>query len=125
MSIPPFNPAPAVALAAGFIGEPSFFASPREVLSAYTIGEVATAMAWAQQRADNGYWVAGFVAYEAAAAFDPALPTHAGPLDEPLLWFGVFDEPDLQQVNDASSFTSDFKIGDWSSEITEVQYQTA
>lgn len=40
----------------------------------------------------SGKYVAGFVAYEAAAAFDSALVTQA-PTDLPLVWFGVFDAP--------------------------------
>jgi para-aminobenzoate synthetase/4-amino-4-deoxychorismate lyase len=39
----------------------------------------------------GGLWAAGFVAYEAAPAFDPALRVPGPPVDGlPLLWFGLF-----------------------------------
>lgn len=41
----------------------------------------------------RGRHAAGFVAYEAAPAFDPALPVvPAGPGRLPLVWFGLYDE---------------------------------
>jgi para-aminobenzoate synthetase / 4-amino-4-deoxychorismate lyase len=39
-------------------------------------------------------WAVGFVAYEAASAFDPALRTHPLPAGVPAAWFALFDEPE-------------------------------
>ena len=68
-------------------------APPRRVIAAHRLEEVRPALREAEQAAADGAWVAGFVAYEAAPAFDAALVTrpHRGPV--PLLWFGVFDAP--------------------------------
>ncbi len=44
---------------------------------------------------DAGHWVAGFVAYEAAPAFDPALSVQGQALG-PLVWFGVYEQPPVQ-----------------------------
>src|SRR5690606_29430471 len=43
---------------------------------------------------EKGWHAAGFLSYEAASAFDPALQTHAArPTDLPYLWFGLYPEP--------------------------------
>jgi para-aminobenzoate synthetase / 4-amino-4-deoxychorismate lyase len=70
------------------------FAEPRRVLEAGAHAEVLPVLRAAAAAAAAGHWVVGYVAYEAAPAFDAALRTrpHAGPA--PLAWFGVFDAPD-------------------------------
>ncbi len=62
-----------------------------------TSDEVAAALAAAEAAAAGGSWVAGFVAYEAAPAFDRAFRVTARPDGDvhrwlPLVWFGVFTE---------------------------------
>lgn len=64
------------------------FARPRKILLARSAGEVAGVVAEAQ---NCGGYAAGFVAYEAAPAFDSAHRTHAP--SSPLAWFAVFDSP--------------------------------
>ncbi len=76
---------------------PSFrLAEPVGVLEAGRIGEVPGVLAAAASAATRGLWVAGFVAYEAAPAFDPALRVRErDPQDPfaalPLAWFGMFE----------------------------------
>lgn len=61
------------------------------VLEARTVAEVGPVMAAAEQALRDGFHIAGWVGYEAAAAFDPALVTQsAGAM--PLVCFGVFRE---------------------------------
>lgn len=68
------------------------FARPQQVLTAHTPQQVLPALRQLAAATASGAWVAGFLAYEAAAAFDPACVTAApGPL--PLLWFGLYREP--------------------------------
>lgn len=68
------------------------FRSPCRVLVAESIGEVRAVLDEVQAQAAAGRWCVGFVAYEAAPAFDPALLVHP-PLAGPLAWFGVFEAP--------------------------------
>lgn len=65
-------------------------AEPVAVLTARSLAEVPRVIAEAERRARAGEWVAGFVSYEAAPAFDPALHTRpaAGPL--PLACFAAY-----------------------------------
>lgn len=76
-----------------FPGAPGLeFARPSAVLVARALGEVRDVLAAAEAAARAGAWVAGYVAYEAAPAFDPVLETH--PLAGPAAWFALFDAPE-------------------------------
>jgi para-aminobenzoate synthetase / 4-amino-4-deoxychorismate lyase len=76
----------------GLLPGPLAFARPRAVIRADALGEVRAALAQVDAAAEAGRWAAGFVAYEAAPALDPALHARTrGPL--PLVWFGVYDAP--------------------------------
>ena len=66
------------------------FESPKSVIQATTTGEVMAAMRAVEAAVAKGLHAAGFVSYEAASAFDPALQVlPAGQL--PLVWFGLFE----------------------------------
>lgn len=67
------------------------FGTPREVLVAHALHEVRGVLDAVHAAAQQGHWCVGFVRYEAAAAFDAALLTHAA--DGPLAWFAVYDAP--------------------------------
>jgi para-aminobenzoate synthetase / 4-amino-4-deoxychorismate lyase len=66
---------------------------PLSILRAQETADVVGVLEEAEAAAAAGRWVAGYVAYEAAAAFDPALATgrHRGCVELPLAWFAVFD----------------------------------
>lgn len=54
------------------------------------VEEVRRALERAEEAARAGAWVAGFVTYEAAPAFDPSLVTRPPEPGTPLVWFGCF-----------------------------------
>lgn len=64
---------------------------PQQVLTASSLTEVRGAAAAAQAAAEAGRWAAGFVSYEAAPAFDAALPVRPPRPGLPLAWFAVFE----------------------------------
>jgi para-aminobenzoate synthetase / 4-amino-4-deoxychorismate lyase len=68
------------------------FLAPQEVLVAPTLEEVRPVLRAVQRAAEAGLWAAGYVSYEAAPAFDPALQVRAG-TQLPLAWFGLFRAP--------------------------------
>lgn len=69
------------------------FGRPLAVIRADRLSEVEGALSAVQRGVDGGLFAAGFVAYEAAPAFDAALQTHPpGPL--PLVWFGLYEAPE-------------------------------
>ncbi len=66
------------------------FDKPCAVLVAHQLAEVRPLLGTVQAAAQQGKWCVGYVAYEAAPAFDAALAVH--PADGPLAWFAVYDE---------------------------------
>ena len=77
--------------APGRFGRSFVFAGLIKVLRADTLAEVAPAFIELEAAIKAGQHAAGFVAYEAAAAFNPELPGGAAP-ETPLLWFALFRE---------------------------------
>jgi para-aminobenzoate synthetase/4-amino-4-deoxychorismate lyase len=61
------------------------------VIEAHALADVVPALRAAESAARAGRWVVGYVAYEAAPGFDPALRVLPG--SGPLAWFGVHDAP--------------------------------
>ena len=69
------------------------FDVPMRVLRANRLSEVSRVLAAAERAASLGYWVVGFVSYEAAPAFDEALcvkPTDA--FSPPLALFAIYEQ---------------------------------
>ena len=67
------------------------FSHPREIVTALTLADVPPALERVEQAVTgSGLYAAGFVSYEAAPAFDPALTVRGGG-GFPLLWFGLYD----------------------------------
>ena len=74
------------------------FQNPVEVLAATRIEDVRPCLREVELAVDQHHLhAAGWISYEAAPAFDPALQTRApGPL--PLLWFGLFEPPAAMEL---------------------------
>lgn len=67
------------------------FAGLQETVEAYAPDEVIPALERIDRATRAGLHAAGFIAYEAAPAMDPALVTHAADAATPLLLFGLFE----------------------------------
>lgn len=68
------------------------FRDPIEVCNAWSLTEVVPALDRVVRRTAEGKFAVGFVAYDAAPAFDRAFQVRAG-YEGPLVWFGIFDGP--------------------------------
>src|ERR1700752_4999831 len=94
--------------------------NPRETRIASRIEEVLPLLAFAEERARAGAYVAVMIAYEAAAAFDSALTTHeAG--EFPLAWAGVFENAAEFPEHAGGSFVSE----GWKPRIDQSEYDAA
>lgn len=81
------------------------FEEPLEILQAEAAAGVPALLDRIDRQARHGRWAVGYVAYEAAAAFDPALTTLAPAPGVPLAWFAVFEAPrPLPRLPDAAPF---------------------
>ncbi len=72
---------------------PLCFRDPVRVIEAWTLAQVRPALRAVQAAADAGLYAGGYVAYEAAPAFDSAFQVNAPSPGLPLLWFGMFTGP--------------------------------
>lgn len=68
------------------------FERPTSVLRAAALADVVPVLDAAERHARGGGWAVGFVAYEAAPAFDPAMRVAAA-ATLPLAWFALFAAP--------------------------------
>ncbi|NJN76435.1 MAG: hypothetical protein HC796_09920 [Synechococcaceae cyanobacterium RL_1_2] len=75
-----------------------------------------------QYRQDQGYWVVGYLSYEAAAAFDGALHTFTPTQDFPLLWFGMYENPEIVILGDHHT-QPNYQLLGWQPEITAQDYK--
>jgi para-aminobenzoate synthetase / 4-amino-4-deoxychorismate lyase len=94
---------------------------PTQVFAVHAIDEVMPALQQADACVANGQIAAGYIAYEAAPAFDAALTCHA-PGELPLVWIGVYDPP--EKTGDCAS-TEPFAFGDWQPLIGPAEYHHA
>lgn len=99
------------------------FGACRELIAVYRTSEVVPALREIETRVEHdGLWAAGFLAYEAASAFDPALRSReCGEL--PLMWFGLYAAPTLADLP-ASSPTSPPEFN-WNASIGRDGYDKA
>ncbi len=107
--------------------QPYCFSQPTEVITAETIAEVVPALRRVQGATEAGLYAAGFVAYEAAPAFDSALRVQPPLAGLPLLWFGLFSKPqELPQaeqsvVGPVESLHPDTDIGEYQKAICSIR----
>lgn len=97
---------------------------PRQVVSATRVDAVLPALAELDRHVAQGRHVAGYIAYEAAGAFDPALQTHALE-DMPLLWFGVYENATIAPLPRAGDGAVPVPDLDWRPRIDQRAYFAA
>ncbi|MEH7117515.1 aminodeoxychorismate synthase component I [Neobacillus vireti] len=97
--------------------KPLIFKKPQKVIAAFTIEEVLPCFQLVQEEVNNGYYAAGFLSYESAAAFDPAFITNSDHR-MPLLWFGLFSEPEYEHNSTRETYT----LSEWESSVSLEEY---
>lgn len=75
--------------------EPKAFKEPVEVLQTERLEDIPAIMEAIEAAIDKGFYVAGYLSYEAAPAFNPAMKVK-GSTEMPLVWFGIFDQVHIQ-----------------------------
>lgn len=96
------------------------------MLQAEQPGDVPAILTKAYEHARSGAWVLGFVAYEAATAFDPAMPVRAPLRGLPLAWFGVFARPQAASGGASGPAPARYRVDrEWSGLDTREQALSA
>lgn len=97
--------------------DPIIFVNPVDIITTYDINVVKSSLSKIKLAIDDGYYVAGYVSYEATYALYHKKRTIDS--DIPLLWFGVFNHP----VDDTNSTTDkSFTIGQWTMHESKETY---
>lgn len=107
------------------------FDKPLALIVANSPQEIPACLEQLQQRQREGYYLAGYLAYEAAAGFNPAMATalQAGRPElalpaYPLLWFGVYRAPcvvDIGTVQAEAQAPSQWNLA-WQPDISLKDY---
>jgi para-aminobenzoate synthetase/4-amino-4-deoxychorismate lyase len=89
------------------------------VLETREVGEVVDVLAEAEREVAKGRWVAGFVSYEAAPAFDPAMKVRDDTMSPlPMAWFAV-----ARSRRPAGSLRSaPYALAPWQSRLSRDDY---
>ena len=81
------------------LGERYTFTQPIKELKTRNVAEVADLLAQVESYQEQGYYVVGYVSYEAAPAFEEKLAVHPAPLlGEYLLYFTVHDSVEKSSI---------------------------
>ncbi|HEX6372405.1 MAG TPA: aminodeoxychorismate synthase component I [Longimicrobium sp.] len=97
------------------------FRGLRSILRADRLEEVVPVLHAVERAVADGLHAAGFVAYEAAPAFDPALATHPPDPRLPLVWFALHEaRDDVHPTYD--SVDGDAELGAWSIDVDQPGY---
>ncbi|WP_125395311.1 aminodeoxychorismate synthase component I [Streptococcus oralis] len=81
------------------LGERYTFTQPIKELKTRDLAEVADLLAQVESYQEQGYYVVGYVSYEAAPAFEEKLAVHTAPLlGEYLLYFTVHDRVETSPI---------------------------
>ena len=98
------------------------FSRPARVVSTHEASEVRRALLDVEEATRGGLYAAGFVSYEAAAAF--GLPARTGRLALPLVCFGLYESDSVEELSrfPAAGIAT---TGDWQPSIDHAAYLRA
>ena len=91
---------------------------PYGVWVAHHLEDVPDVIHRAESEAGAGDWVAGFVSYEAAPAFDGRLAVLPSSPGLPLAWFAGF----RGAVSEPAGSGGEYRVGPWRPEVSDARY---
>lgn len=100
--------------------KPLTFREPIKLIIANKIEEVVPCFQLIEEALQNGFYVAGYLSYESAPAFDAAYKVNSES-EMPLLWFGVFKEPEIISLNSIG----DYNLSEWIPSVDKEDYHKA
>lgn len=100
------------------------FHEPERMITAHHLDQVMPALNEIVAATAAGFYAAGFLTYEAASAFDPALKTVTSPSQAttmPLLWFGIYPSSEVSNAAPGAGLEA-YHVGEWQPDTTPDQY---
>ncbi len=106
------------------LGERYTFTQPIKELKTRDLAEVADLLAQVESYQEQGYYVVGYVSYEAAPAFEEKLAVHKAPLlGEYLLYFTVHDSVETSPI--PLTYDDIDLPSNWQEVTSEADYEKA
>ena len=106
------------------LGERYTFTQPIKELKTRNVAEVADLLVQVESYQEQGYYVVGYVSYEAAPAFEEKLAVHKAPLlDEYLLYFTVHDRVETSPI--PLTYDEVDLPSNWQEVTSEADYEKA
>ncbi|MCP4423105.1 MAG: aminodeoxychorismate synthase component I [Chloroflexi bacterium] len=102
------------------------FEKPVRVVTAVSPQDVLPALREVDTAVSQGLYAAGFIAYEAGAAFD--LAVHPPQEGLPLVWFGLYQSPTINNqltINHSQFTINHYQLGDWQPSVSREAYYAA
>jgi para-aminobenzoate synthetase/4-amino-4-deoxychorismate lyase len=99
---------------------PKTFRNPIKIIKADTVDDVLPSLRQVEVAVQKGYYAAGFLTYESAPAFDPAMKVKSGS-KMPLLWFGIFNNPEPQTLTSAGQYS----LSQWLPTVAKDEYNAS
>jgi len=100
------------------------FRHPVATLVGTELSEVRPILREIESATERGLFAAGFISYESAPAFDPAMRVRPAS-DLPLVWFGLFEKPEVVELPTPLAPGSGETQMTWQPSLTEESYQEA
>jgi len=98
------------------------YRKPERIIQTNRLDEVVASMREVEELTTKGKYAAGFVAYEAAPAFDKALKCHKAS-ELPMLWFGVYDSFDeAESLKETVGEQEVTDLDTWQASVSERDY---
>jgi para-aminobenzoate synthetase/4-amino-4-deoxychorismate lyase len=95
------------------------FENPVQIYRTHSLDEVIPILQSIDDHIKDNVYLAGFISYEAAPAFDPALKTK-DPTAFPLCWFGLYNR--MSSINLSDIKRKNFESGKWISSVDRDDY---
>lgn len=100
------------------------FQNPLKIIQTSKLDEILEKLADVEQAVASGFYAAGYLAYEAAGAFQTYYQTPSSG-DMPLLWFGIYHSPQTENLKEKSIITNKLSSYQWHPLTNREQYQQA
>src|SRR5699024_11009619 len=98
---------------------PKVFTHPINIISTSNLKHVSQCLTDAEKALNDGYFVAGYVSYEAIYGLNQSLTKGQKAFFMPLIWLGVFKQP----TSSISYDKEDYDIGNWELSVSEQSYK--
>lgn len=94
------------------------FENPLSIIQTDNHSEIFSCLEKLQDAISQGRYIAGFLTYEASAAFEPNIPVYTSYI--PLLWFGIYDKPCYVSISVPPDYIP--PVFKWKPVISEEEY---